>query len=120
SVSFGGVERRRLSRAKDLGKERFEQQVVCTAAKGPILEGLNKEGVEVIPIGKYTSIFDIEKYKKVQQIIDDYQPDIIHGAVFEGVTMAAINGSLKKVPIIILEETSFPIYRSWKANLLMK
>src|SRR5690606_38132702 len=30
------------------------------------------------------------------------------------------NGWLKKVPIIILEETSFPIYRSWKANLLMK
>lgn len=120
SVSFGGVERRRLSMAKHLGKEIFEQKVVCTDARGPILEGLNKEGVEVIPIGKYTSIFDIEKYKKVQQVIDDYQPDIIHGAVFEGVTMAAINGWIKKVPIIIIEETSFPIKRSWKGNLLMK
>jgi glycosyltransferase involved in cell wall biosynthesis len=34
--------------------------------------------------------------------------------------MASINGFLKKVPIIIIEETSDPKNRSWKGNLLMK
>ena len=120
SVSYGGVERRRLSMAKHLNKDIFEQKLVCTDARGPILERLNDEGVEVITIGKYSSIFDFKKYLAVQRIIDAYKPDIIHGAVFEGVTMAAVNGWLKKVPIVIIEETSFPIYRNWKANLLMK
>src|SRR5690606_6179212 len=64
--------------------------------------------------------FDWKQHKKIQKIIEDYQPDIIHGAVFEGVTMAAVNGWLKKVPIIILEETSDPQNRSWKGNMLMK
>ena len=54
------------------------------------------------------------------KIIEEFKPHIIHGAVFEGVTMAAINGFIKNVPIIILEETSDPQNRSWRGNLLMK
>ena len=120
SISFGGVERRRLSLAKHLEKDIFEQKIICTDARGPILEGLVKEGIEVISIGKFTSPFHWKQHRKVQQIIEEYQPDIIHGAVFEGVTMAAVNGWLKKVPTIIIEETSDPQNRSWKGNLLMK
>ncbi|UOE41524.1 glycosyltransferase [Chryseobacterium suipulveris] len=106
--------------AKYLDKNLFEQKLVCTDARGPILEGLDKEGVEVITIGQFKSPFDWKQHKKVQKIIEDYQPNIIHGAVFEGVTMAAINGWIKKVPVIIIEETSFPVNRTWKGNLLMK
>lgn len=40
--------------------------------------------------------------------------------MFEGVTMTAINGLLKKVPVIIIEETSDPKNRSWKGHFLMK
>ena len=93
---------------------------VCTNAAGNIPEEIRAEGFEVIPIGKFKSPFHWSQHKKVQKIIEDYQPDIIHGAVFEGVTMAAINGWLKKVPTIIIEETSDPQNRSWKGNLLMK
>src|SRR5690606_32661652 len=45
---------------------------------------------------------------------------IIHGAVYEGVTMAAINGFIKKVPVVILEETSDPQNRSSKADFLLR
>jgi glycosyltransferase involved in cell wall biosynthesis len=34
--------------------------------------------------------------------------------------MAAINGFIKRVPIVIIEETSDPKNRSWRANLLMR
>jgi len=120
TMGSGGVERRRLSLAKHLDKDIFEQKFVCTFAKGNIPEEIRAEGFEVIAIGQLKSPFDYKQHQKVQKIIEDYQPDIIHGAVFEGVTMAAINGWIKKVPVIILEETSFPIYRTWKGNLLMK
>lgn len=120
TIGSGGVERIKLSLAKHLDKDVFNQMFVCTNAAGNIPEEIRAQGFEVIPIGQLKSPFDWKQHKKIQKIIEDYQPDIIHGAVFEGVTMAAVNGWLKKVPIIILEETSFPIYRSWKANLLMK
>ena len=120
TIGSGGVERRRLSLAKHLDKNIFDQMFVCTNAAGNIPEEIRAEGFEVIPIGKFKSPFHWSQHKKVQKIIEDYQPDIIHGAVFEGVTMAAINGWLKKVPTIIIEETSDPQNRSWKGNLLMK
>lgn len=120
TIGSGGVERRRLSLAKHLDKNVFDQKFICTFAKGNIPDEIRAEGFEVIPIGQLKSPFDWKQHRKVQKIIEDYQPEIIHGAVFEGVTMAAINGWLKKVPVIIIEETSFPINRSWKGDFLMK
>lgn len=120
TIGSGGVERRRLSLAKHLDKNLFDQKFICTFSKGNIPDEIRAEGFEVIPIGQLKSPFQWSQHKKVQKIIEDYKPDIIHGAVFEGVTMAAINGWLKKVPVIIIEETSDPQNRSWKGNLLMK
>lgn len=120
TIGSGGVERVKLSLAKHLDKNTFDQMFVCTFAGDNIPDEIRAEGFKVVPIGRLKSPFDWKQHKKVQKIIEDYQPDIIHGAVFEGVTMAAINGWLKKVPVIIIEETSFPIDRSWKGNLLMK
>lgn len=120
TIASGGVERTRLSLAKMLDKNQFEQKIICSQASGTIADEIRAEGVEVIPIGILKSPFHWSQHKKVQKIIDQYQPDIIHGAVFEGVTMAAVNGWLKRVPVIIIEETSDPKNRSWKGNLLMQ
>lgn len=120
TIGGGGVERRRLSLAKHLDKTQFEQKFICTFAKGNIPDEIRAEGFDVLAIGRLKSPFDWKQHRKVQKIIEEYQPDIIHGAVFEGVTMAAINGWLKNVPVIIIEETSDPQNRSWRANLLMK
>ena len=120
TIGSGGVERLRLSLAKHLDKNIFDQKFVCTNVAGNIPDEIRAEGFEVIPIGVLKSPFDWKQHKKIQKIIEEYKPEIIHGAVFEGVTMAAINGWLKNVPVIILEETSDPQNRSWKGDLLMK
>lgn len=120
TIRSGGVERRRLSLAKLLDKSKFELKIICTHKRGNIGEAIEQEGVEIIEIGNFDSPFHWSQHKKVQKVIDEFKPHIIHGAVFEGVTMAAVNGFIKRVPIIILEETSDPKTRSWKANLLMK
>lgn len=119
TIGSGGVERRRLSLAKYLDKSKFDLKIICTKTEGNIANEIRKNGVEVIEIGKLKSFADIKQHKKVIKIINDFKPHIIHGAVFEGVTMAAINGFFKRVPIVILEETSDPQNRSWKGNLLM-
>ncbi len=120
TIGSGGVERRRLSLAKLLDKSQFELKIICTNSYGPFADEIRACGVEVIEIGTLKSIFDYKQHRKVQKIIDDFKPHIIHGAIFEGVTMASVNGFLRRVPIIIVEETSDPQTRTWKGNLLMK
>lgn len=120
TMGSGGVERRRLSMVKLLDKSRFELKIICTNAVGNLKDEFIELGVEPVVIGDLKSFYDIKQHRKVLAVIDDFKPQIIHGAVFEGVTMAAINGFLRRVPIIILEETSDPHNRRWKGHLLMK
>ncbi len=120
TIGSGGVERRRLSLAKLLDNKDYELKIVCTQFKGDIKNQIESYNVEVISIGQFKGVFDFKNHIKVQRIISDYKPHIIHGAVFEGVTLAALNGFIKRVPIIIIEETSDPQNRSWRGNLLMK
>ena len=120
TIGSGGVERLRLSLAKFLDKRKFDLKIICTFSIGNIADEIRENGVEVIEIGKFHSIFDFSQHSKVRKIIAEFKPQIIHGAVFEGVTMAAINGFITRVPVIIIEETSDPKNRSWRGNLLMK
>lgn len=119
-ISSGGVERRRLSMAKLLDKEEFELKIICTRKIGIFADEFKKHNVEVTEIGDLNSVFDYKQHLKVMAVINEFKPHIIHGAVFEGVTMAAISGFIKRVPVIILEETSDPQNRRWTGNLLMK
>ncbi|WP_297509322.1 glycosyltransferase [Flavobacterium sp.] len=120
TIGSGGVERRRLLLCKNLDPTKFEQKILCTHAYGDFINEFDALGIEVISVGKMKSPFHLNRHLKVQQMIKKYKPHIVHGAVFEGVTLAAINGFLCGVPIILIEETSAPIKRSWKANLLMR
>jgi len=120
TVTGGGVERRRLSLAKAFKGTDFQMKLVGTFKSGNIAEQIEENGVEIFEIGDFNGPFHWEKHKKIQKIIDDFKPHIIHGAVFEGVTMAAINGLIKKVPIVLLEETSDPQNRSSKADFLLR
>lgn len=120
TVDSGGVEQLRLLLAKYLNSDVYEQAVVCTNASGIIPSQLQAVGCKVFTVGSLNHPFDIKIHIKVLKIIKKFKPHIIHGAVFEGVTMASICGSLSRVPIIIGEETSDPTNRSSKANLLMK
>ena len=120
TISSGGVERIRRSLARYLDKDLYEQKIICTQANGIIPEEIRAEGVEIISIGRLKHTFHWSQYKKVLQIIRSYRPHIIHGAVFEGLSMATVSGFLGRVPIIIAEETSDPKNRSHKATLLLK
>ena len=105
--------------AKWLNREDYEFKIICTQAHGALAEGILEEGVEIFEVGAFKHPFEIAKHQKVLKVIQEYQPHIIHGAVFEGNTMACIGGIRGRVPVIILEETSDPQNRSKKANWLL-
>ncbi|EON79306.1 Glycosyltransferase [Lunatimonas lonarensis] len=120
TISSGGVEQTRLTLAKYLPKNRFEIKIICTYAGGPVAESLRNEGVELIVVGSMKHPFNWRIHKHVQAVISTFKPHIIHGAIFEGNSMAAISGFITRVPCIILEETSDPQNRSSKANWLLR
>lgn len=120
TIASGGVEQRRLSLAKYLDNEKYEIKIICTYQKGPLPSEFEKVGVEVIAVGEMKHPFHRAIHKKVLRIIKQFKPHIIHGAVFEGNAMASIGGIINKVPIVLVEETSHPIYRSKKAILLQR
>lgn len=120
TIGTGGVEQTRLSLVKCLNKEKYEIKIICTFKDGPIVKKIENENVQVISIGQFKHILDFKQYKKVFSIIKEFKPHIIHGAVFEGVTMACVAGFLARVPVIIAEETSDPQNRTKKASFLLK
>ncbi len=68
----------------------------------------------------FRGIHDRGPYRRALDIVRQYRPHIIHGAVYEGVALAAVAGRLGQVPIIIGEETSDPANRRWTGHLLYR
>jgi glycosyltransferase involved in cell wall biosynthesis len=120
TISSGGVEQTVLTLIKGLPKGKFDHQIICTWAGGFVAEELEKEGVAIIQVGSFNRAFELKKLIKVIKAVNAYRPHIIHGGVFEGMTMATFGGFFGRVPVVILEETSDPQNRSGKANFLLK
>jgi glycosyltransferase involved in cell wall biosynthesis len=120
TIGSGGVEQLRYNLSRYLDKGRFEQKIICTKAIGVLPERMAEQGMEVIPVGIFHSPFHIDRYRKVLKVIREYKPHIVHGAVFEGLTMGTVAGWLARVPVIIIEETADPVDRTWRGDFLMR
>lgn len=116
----GGVERRKLILLEHMDQQMFEHKIICSEADSNLKKKFDDLNCEVFEVGYLSSPVDYRVHTKAYQIIRQFQPHIIHGSVFEGNTITALMGSLAKVPIRILEETSYPNLRSWRANQLIR
>lgn len=118
-VASGGVERRRLQLIRGLASERFEQHVLCKEAHEPLASQMRAAGATLhIVEGRWT-LNDVEALERSRALVAAIQPDIIHGAVFEGVVFAAVLGQIGHVQHIVIEETGATPARSWRGDLLM-
>lgn len=109
-----------LTLIRGLDKNKYHHQIICTWKGGPVAEALEREGVEITAVGSFKHPFEFSKYRQVLKIIGSFQPHILHGAVFEGMSMAGIGSVLSRVPVTIFEETSDPQNRSRIANLFLR
>lgn len=119
-ISSGGVEHRRLTLARGLPRGRYQHVAICQASGGVLPDQLRNEGWQIHEIGNAPHILSPAWHRRAWAIAREFRPDIIHGAVFEGVALANSTGwRLPRVPVIS-EETSDPVDRSWRGNLLMR
>jgi L-malate glycosyltransferase len=119
-VTSGGVERRRLELARALDPTHFEQRVICLEARETLRADFERAGVPVISIGGSGSVLDYRSIWRVTQEARAFAPDVIHGAVFEGVTLASLAGRLARVPRVVIEEISDGENRSKRAQALFR
>lgn len=120
TVGSGGVEQRRLTLARQLDGARYEQSLVCTQAMGALPARFAEAGCPLHTVGVFRGVLDREPYRRALRVVREFRPHIIHGAVFEGVSLATITGRLSHVPVIIGEETSDPVNRRWRGHLLLR
>lgn len=120
-VSHGGVERRRLLLARGLG-DGFVQSVLCLAAREPLRAELvaSKCPVHELHPGADVGVrLGAGSLARAVAFGRRARPDIIHGAVFEGTTLAVAVG-LATGARIVVEETSFADSRSWRGHALQR
>jgi glycosyltransferase involved in cell wall biosynthesis len=108
TVHLGGVEQTRLTLARLLPKDRYEQIMICTKALGVLPQQLRDAGCPVIEVGVLRHPLDLRSHRRAYRALRHFRADIAHGAVFEGISLAAIAGRLAQVPVILTEETSDP------------
>ena len=118
-VGSGGVEKRRAQIIRGLDPARFEHRVLCKSAHDLWAPTMRQAGAQVIPIGGAWHIHDLDTLARILEHVQDWRPDIIHGAVFEGVVMAATAGYLGRVPHILIEETGATPHRKATGDFLM-
>ena len=119
-VRSGGVERRRLSLARRLDPQRFEQIVICTEALPELRAEFEQAGCRVFELGRMKRGIDWPKIRAAAKLLREFRPDIVHGAVFEGVIVATLAGRLARVPVIIAEEIITPVGRRLAGHLYFR
>lgn len=120
TVGSGGVEQRRLILAQQLDGERYEQALICTQALGALPAHFAEAGCPLHVVGVFRGLLDREPYRQALRVVREFRPHIIHGAVFEGVSLATVTGRLARVPVILGEETSDSLNRRWRGHLLFR
>lgn len=120
-LSAGGVERLRMSIFQYLGLPDFEHRLICTEVTDPwARERVRQLGIQVYETGPVRSILSPGRYWHGARIARSWRPDIIHGAIIEGYTLAVVSGRLSRTRSIVMEETSGPGGRGRKATLLVR
>ncbi len=118
-ITSGGVERRRLQLVRSLDPARYEQHVVSTVQREPLNDAMRAAGATLHLIEGPWRLGNLDALAAGLALVADLKPDIIHGAVFEGMTYAAVMGYLGAVPHIVIEETSSSSGRSWRGDMLL-
>ena len=116
----GGVERRRLELARHLDPAQYRQRVVCLTARPHLSEAFEHARVPVDIVGVKGQSVDLRTMTRATSAAIAWKPDIIHGAVSEGVILATIAAKLSNTPRLILEEIAYPIGRSWRGKLVFR
>jgi len=116
SLGLGGAEQVVINLAKGIDKKKFNVIVCCLNDKGIFAQEVEKEGIEVIALGKRGK-FDATVLFKLIRVIKKYKIDIVHTHLWGANTWGRIAAKLAGVKVVIATEhnvdTWKPRYYFW-------
>ena len=116
----GGVERTRMSLLEHL-PPMYEHAAVCVEIEDDHYASQMRKRLDFLEeLGPVSSVLNPRRYARTAQLARRWRPDIIHGAIIEGYTVAAIAGRLVRAPVVVMEETSDPQARSPNGDRLSR
>lgn len=117
-IRAGGVERRRAAIVEQLSDD-YEHRFFALRADRANADRIQEAGAPIVTARDET-LANFRAFFELAKLVKNYRPHIIHGAVFEGVILAATVGRLMRVPVVIGEETSFATNRSPRGHALFR
>ena len=120
NIGHGGVEQRRLLLAARLTSDMYKHAVVCTDEFGAVPDRLRGHGWEIHAIGHPIHILDPRWYMRGIKVAKEFQPHLIHGAVYEGCALASVIGLTLPSTPVLTEETSQPTNRRLTGHILIR
>src|SRR5699024_7225855 len=117
-IASGGVERRRAAIAEQ-SSEAFEHRFFTFKSQGEIAHRMVNAGAQITD-ARDDRLQSHRSFTDLARVVREFRPHIIHGAVFEGVILAATVGRALRVPIVLGEETSDATNRSPRGHTLFR
>ncbi|MFH1784737.1 MAG: glycosyltransferase [bacterium] len=110
SLNMGGTEKYVLNLTKAL-KERFSFHVGYIKEEGPIAEALREEGINVIRINNFFSLYRFLEHNDIQ---------ILHTHLYRANIMGRLIGKISRVPVIISSQRSIDAWKRWHHVMIDK
>ena len=117
-VTSGGVEKRRVTLARRLGPG-FDQQIYCLEARDPLRRELTELGVPVTTGGRNWSLTDWTARRGLTALLARFGPMSCTRVCTKAWSRPGKASLTDPRVRLLLEETSYPIKRSWRTDAMM-
>jgi L-malate glycosyltransferase len=118
-IESAGVERSLLEIVRHLRPPAYEHHVVCAVAERPIADELRDLGAQIDRIRGMADMWSTVRYREALAVARRWRPDLVHGAVMEGIATAAVVAKRLRIPLVN-EEAFDPANRSWRGHLVAR
>jgi glycosyltransferase involved in cell wall biosynthesis len=119
TLGFGGAERLVLDLARLSDHQKFDVEILCVIACGPLEDEFKKINVPVKIIGKKTKL-GLGAIWKIRQYLIETQPDIVHSHLFAGDCWGKIGARLAGIKHIVSTEHNVNVSESFLKSVIKK
>ncbi|HUT25496.1 MAG TPA: glycosyltransferase [Sumerlaeia bacterium] len=104
-MGVGGAQRQVANLFRAIDRARFDLRLICLAKKGAFGEQLERDGFEVVALGKRGRVH-LAMMRHLVRVLREWRPDVAHCSVFTANLWGRIAGKLAGVPVLITHEQS--------------
>ncbi len=104
SLTVGGAERLVVSAARGLAPDRFEHQICCLSARGPLADEATAAGVPVFCLETFPGLSHPVAFARLLALIRRVRPTVVHTHLQAANLYGRLAAWLAQVPVLVATE----------------